>query len=171
LKVRLNFAKNFRVYIDDLANAQVAEVDIRSSDDGVVWGSWVNLLHWDTQTVTDINSIPEQVDISQYADGKQIQVRFHFFQAQYDYWFAVDSIVVTGELGEQPAAPLPIIAPDGSLSWDPFGGGNYTVQFTDDLPGGVWNSVPGTAWPITATTWPGEGISGLLKRYYRVLSE
>jgi len=57
-----------------------------------------------------------------------------------------------------------------AISWEPFGGGQYTVQWTDDLFSGAWHSVPGT-WPSTETSWPGEDISALNGRYYRVMSE
>ena len=92
--VRLDFSKNYRVYPEDTWNAQIAEVDVRSSDDGVTLGSWVNLVHYDRTTVAEYDTDPEHVDISQYADGKIIQIRFHYYAADFDYWFAIDNIRV-----------------------------------------------------------------------------
>jgi len=64
----------------------------------------------------------------------------------------------------------PGIGQDGSLSWGAFGGGNYTVEYCDDLAGANWQPVPGT-WPTTETAWSGEDIAPLSGRYYRVRSE
>jgi hypothetical protein len=91
--VRLDFSRNYRVY-DDVGHDQVAEVDIRSSNDGGTWSQWVNLQHYDRAGGSSSGS--EQVDISAYADGKVIQIRWHFYDTYYDYWFAVDNIVVSG---------------------------------------------------------------------------
>ena len=57
------------------------------------------------------------------------------------------------------------------LVWGEFGGGSYTVQYTDDVTAGDWQPAPGFSWPITETSWSGEHIGALAGRYYRVLSE
>ncbi len=95
-KVRLNFNKNYRVYADDTADDQVAEVDVRE-----VGGDWVNLLHYDRTTVGVYDTAAEVVDLSAY-DGKVIQIRFHFYEANFAYWFAVDKIRVCGEPSSLP---------------------------------------------------------------------
>ncbi len=174
IKLRLDFNKNFRIYPDDTTHLQVGEVDIRTYNEGTSsWGGWVNLLHYDRNNVTDINSSPEQVDLSAY-DESRLQIRWHFHQAMYDYWFAVDDIVLTGEMKEIPGGDVRLIGlvqGKVELTWDAFGGGNYTVEYTADLTSGNWQPVPGVTWPITATTWPGETIATLPTRYYRVRSE
>jgi len=173
-RVRLNFNKNYHVYPDDADHAQIAEVDIRSSDDGVTWGDWVNLLHWDRTTVTEYDTDPEQVDISAYADHKFIQVRWHYYDATFDYWFAIDDVRVSGDKEkEEPGKVIDLGYAEGkvSLGWEAFGGGNYTVEYTEDLASGNWQPVPDVTWPITETTWPGEDIGVLPGRYYRVRSE
>jgi hypothetical protein len=175
--VRLNFNMNYRRYIDDLDHDQVAEVDVRISDDGVTWGSWVNLLRWDINTVADTASGAEEVDLSAHADGKFIQVRWHFYEANYDYWFAVDDIRVSGD--KVPVEPeegnilsVGYVAGVADLTWETFGDGNYTVQYTADLTSGSWDPIPDESWPITATTWSGD-ISAILGQgvYLRVRSE
>jgi hypothetical protein len=115
---------------------------------------------------------PEEVDVSAYADNKKIQIRWHFYDVQWDYWFAVDEIRVSGE----PAGPLPPPAgisegPAGPvLSWEEFGDGNYTLEFTDDLLSGMWKKLPGT-WPITSTTWQDTSATdAVLIRFYRAES-
>jgi hypothetical protein len=176
-RVRLNFNKNYRPYFDDTDHLQIAEVDIRSSDDGVIWGDWINLLHWDRTTVADIESNPEEVDIAAHADGKFIQVRWHFYDAMFDYWFAVDDIRISGDKVEEPPLKGDILTIGyvegvAALEWEEFGPGNYTVEYTNDLTSGSWDPIPGEAWPITATNWSGnidaifgEGV------YLRVVSE
>ena len=173
LWLRLDFSKNFRIYPDDTTHLQVGEVDIRVYDEETSsWGDWVTLLHYDRTTVADINSSPEQVDLSAY-DERRIQIRWHFHQATYDYWFAVDDIVLSGEMKEIPVGEvlyLGLVEGKVQLTWEEFGGGNYTVEYADDLTSD-WQPVPGVAWPITETTWPGESIGALPTRYYRVRSE
>jgi hypothetical protein len=174
LRLRLTFSKNFRIYLEDTTNLQVGEVDIRTYDEGTSsWGGWINLLRWDSTTVSDINSNPELVDLSAY-DEKKLQIRWHFHQASYDYWFAVDDIVLTGEMKEIPSGQvlsLGLVEGKVELTWEVFGGGNYTVEYASDLTTGNWQPVPGFTWPISETTWPGQDIGTLPTRYYRVRSE
>jgi hypothetical protein len=176
-KVRLNFNKNYRMFDDPNPDrTQDAEVDIRSFDPVSGWSNWTNLLHLDRSDV-DPNadppelSNPEVFDLSPY-DGKKVQIRFHFFHAEYDYWFAVDNIRVSGEQPPQ-EIPLPDVTLDPgtgalTISWTSFGSGQYTVETTMDLVNEAWAPVPGETWPTTQTSWsktlPADG-----KRYYRVM--
>jgi len=57
-----------------------------------------------------------------------------------------------------------------SLTWYPFGNGKYTVQWINDLITGAWQDAEGI-WPTTETFWAGENISGIRKRFYRVMSQ
>jgi len=172
-KLRLNFNKNFRVYSEDTAHDQVGEVDVRE-----VGGDWVNLLRFDITTV-DLNqdpaddTTPEVVDLSAY-DEKIIQIRWHYYEANYDYWFAIDDVVVSGD--KKPEKPpegdvTGVVLDQGkvALTWE-SSADNYTVEYTDDLAGANWQPVPGT-WPTTEMTWSGEDIGALTHRYYRVRSE
>jgi hypothetical protein len=173
-KVRLDFNMNYRAYPDDTAHLQIAEVDIRSSEDGVTWGDWGTLLSWDTSTVVDYATGAERLDISANADGKIIQVRWHFYEANYDYWFAIDDVRVSGEKeaeGPGVIGDVQYVAGKVALAWEAFGGGNYTVEYCGDLFVGDWQPVPGFTWPIAETTWTGEDIVTLDGRYYRVRSE
>jgi hypothetical protein len=176
-QVRLEFNMNYLAYPDDTTHLQIADVDIRSSDDGVVWGDWVNLLRWDTSTVAESASGPEEVDISANADGKIIQIRFHYYDANFDYWFAVDDLRVSGDKVEVPPEKgniltIGYVAGVADLTWEVFGPGNYTVQYTADLPSDDWQPVPGVTWPITDTTWSGN-IDAIFGQgvYLRVRSE
>ncbi len=161
IKVRLNFSKNYGIY-EDPEHLQVAEVDIQVFDNGV-WGEWVTLLHWDRSSGD--SATPEQVDISSFADKKTIRLRWHFYDAKWDYWFAIDDVRVSGERVEQP--PLPPCH-GFRVCWPPIGNGEYTVQQSDDLVS--WVNAPGT-WPITSGCWCSGDISGVRKRFYRVMSQ
>ena len=132
------------------------------------WADWVNVFRRDRTQGDD--SLPEDIDLSGIADGKTVQLRWHFYETYYDYWFAVDNVIVSGVPG---VGKLPPIALEGSsvtISWEPFGTGSYTVQFTDDLAVPDWQAVPGE-WPVTQTTWSGEVSPSVSKRFYRVVSE
>jgi hypothetical protein len=174
-KIRLDFIKNYRAYPDDAAHDQIAEVDVRSSDDGSAWGGWVNLLRWERSSVTEFAIGPEQVNLSAQADGKFIQIRWHYYEANFDYWFAIDNVRVSGDRGEEPPPPRPTIGIEGdnvSLSWEHFGGGSYTVEYTEDLTADDWRPVEGVTWPIVE----GGGVVPIplphpAALYYRVRSE
>jgi hypothetical protein len=176
---RLYFNMNYRVYTEDTdpTHTQNADVDLRTSDDGVTWGNWMNLLSWDRTTVAETASGAEEVDISALADGKFFQVRWRFYNANFDYWFAVDDVRIIADRIDVPPPKGNIlsvgyVAGVADLTWETFGGGNYTVQYTTDLTSGSWDPVPGTTWPITATDWSGD-ISAILGQgaYLRVRSD
>ncbi|MHC4558191.1 MAG: LamG domain-containing protein [Planctomycetota bacterium] len=171
INVRLDFSKNFRVYADD-PHDQIAEVDIRSSDDGITWSGWINLLRYDRITTSHVDSNPEQLDISQYADGKRVQIRFHFYDAVYDYWFAVDDLVVSGEpvvnagpdhvFGTPVPIPMPYPVPlVGTVTDDglPAPPGQMTVEWSvvsgpGDVGVGDGNmdmKDPDSSYPVVAT--------------------
>ncbi len=174
--VRLNFTMNYKRYIDDVDHDQIADVDVRSSEDGVTWGNWTNLLRWDINTVADTASGAQEVDLSAHADGQFIQVRWRFHEANYDYWFAIDDIRVSGDKGngQPPVEGPPIRYRNGvaEIWWYAFGTGNYTVEYTDDLTSAIWNPVPGVTWPITRTAWSGDITAIFAKAVYlRVRSE
>lgn len=96
-KVRLQFNENFRPY-DDPEHQQVAQVDIRALESSSGWSEWVSLLKLDSTSVYFTEkSDAKNMDISSIADGHKIQIRFYFREAKWDWWFAVDEIMVTGE--------------------------------------------------------------------------
>ena len=170
-KVRLNFNKNYRAY-EDPDHTQTAEVDIRSFDPASGWSNWTNLLHLDTTSVpagldpAELSD-PEVFDLSPY-DGKKIQLKFHFFDAEYDYWFAIDKVRVSGvQLPEE--IPLPTITlapPNLTISWTSFGPGQYSVERTTNLKG-TWTKVAG---PFGQTSYTAP-IPADRTVYFRVVSQ
>ncbi len=132
-KVRLHFDKNYRVYLDDMDHLQIAEVDVRVLNEGTGnWGEWINVIHHESDPYGPWgedrgDSRPEAVDLSVYADGKRIQLRWHYYDAVYDWWFAIDDILVSGERAGGAASPV-ILGDGGSECSD---GKNITLRSTD----------------------------------------
>jgi hypothetical protein len=153
-KLRLNFSKNYRIYVADPDHSQTAEVSIRSFDPATGWSGWVNLMHLefaDVPTDLEILSDPEVHDLSAF-DGKKIQLKFHYFDAEYDYWFAFDKVRVSG-VQEAVEIPLPVLTlapPNLTITWTGFAA-QYTVEHTADLKG-TWTQVGG---PTTQTSFTG----------------
>jgi hypothetical protein len=54
-----------------------------------------------------------------------------------------------------------------SLQWTPIYP-RYTVQYRTGFSG-AWNPVPGTTWPIKASSWTGDNMTGEHQRIYRVI--
>jgi hypothetical protein len=169
-KLRMNFSKNYRIY-DDPDHAQEAEVDIRSFDPATGWSGWTNLLHLDTSSVPaglepPILSDPEVFDLSAY-DGKKIQLKFHFFNAMYDYWFAFDKVRVSGVQlpQETPRPDIALEAGNVTVSWDAFAG-QYTVEYATN-PGGGWTQIAG---PTSQTSFT-HAIPADKTGYYRIVGQ
>ncbi len=53
-----------------------------------------------------------------------------------------------------------------TIEWEPFGGGQYTVQTTTDLASGVWTDAPGE-WP-TEARWYATDVIGIKQVFIRV---
>ncbi len=188
LRLRLSFSKNFRVYPDDFDHTQIAEVDIRAFDITTwAWDEWVNLLHFDYDTVPPdldpaIDSSPEKLDLSAY-DGEIIQLRWHFYDAVWDWWFAIDDVMVSGEYVPAPPPPPPPPPPgrdiwivggcffwpyDGlRIVWRDVGAAVYYLEYSGDLAAGEWEPVVG---PIIGTECCIAFLGGNAG-YFRVRSE
>ncbi|MDP2897055.1 MAG: carbohydrate-binding protein, partial [bacterium] len=169
--LRLNFNYNYRIY-DDADHTQTAEVDIRSFNPTTGWGGWTNLLHLEMSDIDPTAdppelSGPEVFDLSAY-DGKKIQLKFHFFDAEYDYWFAVDKIRVSGVqlLQQIPLPEIRLVAGNVTVSWDAFGPGQYSVEYTANVKG-TWTKIAG---PFSQTSFT-EAMRADKAGYYRILGQ
>ena len=175
--LRLTFDWNYRIY-DDVDHDQIAEADIRVYDpDALAWGEWNNLMHLE-QSDVDLNLDPpemsdnEVLDLSAY-DRKIIQVRWHFYDADWDYWFAIDNVRVSG-IPMPPPLPPQFLRPGGvtedtaELCVGPGFGEQYTIQYCDDLVIGNWHFIPGIEWPIAEPRCILDDIRGVRQRFYRV---
>ncbi len=171
IRLKLDFSKNFRVYPEDLDHTQIAELDIRE-----VGGDWVNLLSYNVDSIDPlldpaVDSSPEKLDLSAY-DGKTFQLRWHFYDATWDWWWAIDNVMVSGEPKPTPPPPKGVIltvriaAGKLSVTWSVFGTESYYIDYTTDLTG-AWSEVAG---PLTGTSSSDVVISGS-SGFYRVRAE
>ncbi len=175
IRLKLDFSKNFRVYPDDADHTQIAELDIRE-----VGGGWVKLLSYNVNSIDPnldpaVDSTPEKLDLSAY-DGKTFQLRWRFYDASWDWWFAIDNVMVSGD--PKPTEPPPkgviktVSIADGqlTLTWSEFGTtGDYYIERSIDLL--TWEELNGpitdTSSSVTIVPPPGTEETA----YYRVRSE
>ncbi|MEM6640257.1 MAG: trypsin-like peptidase domain-containing protein, partial [Pseudomonadota bacterium] len=84
--VTLSFMHDFNHYV--AGQDEKADVDIRSS---ATEGEWVNIARYqggDTSGTV-------QIDITSYA-ADDLEIRFHYYDAEYEWWWAVDDIAILG---------------------------------------------------------------------------
>ncbi|NQT84864.1 hypothetical protein HQ563_17740 [bacterium] len=172
--VLVEFGSNIEIYEPDIGVFdQVYDLDLQTYDEEAQsWSDWANVFHHEGADGDD--SSPHFVDVSGLADGKRIKLRWRFWEANYDYWWAVDNIRVTAETPAAETGRILSIAVAGdtiSLTWESFSTGYYRVQYTDDLTSGTWSDVPGQTWPITEEQWTGDDVSATKSRFYRVISD
>ncbi|MDP2898841.1 MAG: DUF5010 C-terminal domain-containing protein [bacterium] len=174
VNVHLSFSKNINIFEEDPdQNLQVCEADVQVYDEETsTWGAWTWVFHHDRTNGDD--SVPEQIRISSIADRKKVRLRWRFYSTYYDYWFALDDIKVSGiPLPPSPGPPIRTIGVAGAtvtLSWEAFGSGRYTVQYTGDLTSRDWQNASGS-WPISETSWTGDDTTDVPSRFYRILGE
>jgi hypothetical protein len=116
--------------------AELADVDVRSSLTG---GSWVNVGRWSADTV---NPQSESFDITAQAAGAaDLQIRWHYYLANFEWYWYVDNVVVSftapGDCEANPCGEsLPpsaqggaLFVDRGTLTWDldPLASNGYTV--------------------------------------------
>lgn len=107
-----------------------------------------------------------------FCGGPDTFSQAHTGQPQRAYYSYINAMVNRWRIGGSPP-PRPIIerVENGiSLSWISFGSGRYTVQWTDSLAGGAWQT-PSGVWPTTETTWTVESFPSVPYRFYRVTSQ
>ncbi len=86
--VTLQFDQYFNRYSGGLA--EIADVDVRSS---ATAGAWVNVLR--QQSASSPNPDHQTIDITAQAAGAAtVQVRFHYYNAQYEFYWQVDNVKV-----------------------------------------------------------------------------
>ena len=114
--VTLEFDQYFHWYSG--GTNEIADVDVRSAATG---GAWVNVLRM--QGAEGTNPDHRTISISAQAVGApDVQVRFHYYQGTWEWWWQVDNIKVTttGPVGcvmnvcaGPPSVPHPV--PDGTF--------------------------------------------------------
>ncbi|MCU0304371.1 MAG: serine protease [Thermoanaerobaculales bacterium] len=87
-QIELRFNHDFNWYSG--GNDEQCDVDVRSSATG---GSWVNVANFSGGPASG----QAAVDISaQAVDQTDVQVRFHYYNATYEWWWAVDDVEIAG---------------------------------------------------------------------------
>lgn len=107
-----------------------------------------------------------------FCGGTDTWSESHTGKPQRSYYRWINAMVNRWKRGPSPPA-TPIITKAGnavSLTWESFGGGQYTVRWADRLLGSQWRNVSGP-WPTPDTSWAGEDITGIGQRYYHVMSQ
>jgi len=86
--VTLRFDQYFNRFSGGLA--EVGDIDVRSS---LTAGAWVNRLR--QQAASSPNPDQQTIDLTAAAAGAtNVQVRFHYFNAQYEFYWQVDNVRV-----------------------------------------------------------------------------
>jgi len=171
--VSVEFSTHINIHEEDEdGDLQTTDFDISVYDPhSRLWSDWMTIFTRD-RSFGDLSSTqPLSFDIASLADGKKIRLRWHFYNTRFDFWWAVDRVVVSGQALKSKIASMEINGENEvTLSWDRFATGYYTVQYTDDLTHGSWTDAEGATWPIIATTWTGALPSHKPMRFYRVVS-
>ena len=88
ITVTLQFDQYFRWFSG--GQAEIADVDVRSSLTG---NAWVNVLR--QQGASSPNPDHKTINITAQAAGAaNVQVRFHYYQAAFEWWWMVDNVKV-----------------------------------------------------------------------------
>lgn len=126
--LRLEFKHDFSYYSG--GGDEQCDVDIRSS----LTGDWVNIANYRGASAS--GSVV--LDITQYAaDQSDVQVRFHHWDASYDWWWAVDDVAIVGSNGFVCGGPFFAEYGDGCA-----GGGGFLPHLS-----GSGQATPGS--PVT----------------------
>ncbi len=173
--VTVRFSSYINIWEGDLeGDLQKTDFDISIYDrDSRSWSDWVTVFTHDYSGGDQVSTAPLSFDISHLVDGKKVRLRWHFYDTRYDFWWAIDNVVVSGRPVGKPR--IVAVEVDGgsllTLSWERFGTGYYTVQHTDDPNNPAWTDAEGATWPIMPATWTGQLPAGQRRRFYRVISE
>ncbi len=108
-QVLLQFQHDFRWY--PLGTDEKGDIDVRSSSTG---GEWVTVQSYFGQVFDG----PVELDISAWAMGQtDLQVRFHYYDARFEWWWGVDDVFLVGNNGFVCEPFVPLFA-DGFESGD-----------------------------------------------------
>jgi hypothetical protein len=117
-RVVLEFSNQFRWYSGGLE--EVADVDV-SVDGGT---TWTNVFR--VQALNDgyPTANTKVVDITDLAAGKpNVKIRFHYYNANYDWWWAIDNVKVTCYVPSCNVCATSVLTPANLSIQDPNGNG------------------------------------------------
>ena len=160
-EVHLEFRQNVNVY-DENDFPEVFNVYVSNDPAHENWES--NQVPFWKEDRGD-TPYPRCVDISEFADGKKIKIRWRY-TANYDNWWAIDDVRVIGRPAlELSSFELNAAAGEVSIAWD-APDGFFAIEASDDS---TFSSVTELATGITQKQWSGtdpEVSHG--QRFYRV---
>ncbi len=114
--VTLQFSHDFHWYSG--SGEEQGDVDVRST---ATAGTWVNVLNFSGADSSGMVTL----DITAYA-APDLQLRFHYYDASYDWWWAIDDIYLLGDDGF-------VCEAYGALFSDGFESGDKTL-WTRTIP-------------------------------------
>jgi hypothetical protein len=65
--------------------------------DSATWSPWMNVFTRDMTMGDWTSDTPRFFSLSPLADGRRMKLRWRFHEAEYDYWWAIDNVRVSGE--------------------------------------------------------------------------
>jgi hypothetical protein len=160
--VRLEFRQHIDVYQEENPD-EVLNVHISNDPAHQDWES--NIVPFWREQDGDW-TYPRSIDISQFADGQKIKIRWRY-RANNDYWWAVDDVKIIGRPKVLQVSNLQF-APstrEVSVSWD-APDGSFTIEASSDPS---FSIVAELATGVTAKQWTGTDPGALNnQRVYRV---
>ena len=101
----LEFDHYFNFYSD---GTEKADVDVRST---LTAGAWVNVAQWLADTA---NPEHAAIDITAVAAGAaDVEIRWHYYDADFDYYWYVDNVAITYPAAADCAMPVCLAGPAG----------------------------------------------------------
>jgi hypothetical protein len=98
--------------------AEAGDVDVRSS---ATSGGWINVLR--QETASSPNPDHQSINLDTLASGaSNVQVRFHYFNAQYDFYWQVDNVKVDTT---QPGACTQVVCAAAPNAAKPVADGSF----------------------------------------------
>lgn len=162
-EVRLVFRQNITVY-DEENPDEVFNVHVSSDPAHQNWESnWTPL--WREQDGDWF--YPRSIDISDFAAGKKIKIRWRY-TANFDYWWAIDDVKLIGRPNVLEVASLQVnaAAREVSIAWD-APDGLFTIEASGDS---AFFIAAELATEISEKQWTGTdpGMVSSGQRFYRV---
>jgi hypothetical protein len=162
--VRLEFRQNLKVFTSNESGNFPEVFNLHISNDAAHqnWQS-TKVPFW--KEADGDTLYPRSIDISEFADGKKMKIRWRY-TASFDNWWAIDDVRVIG-LARVTLNTFQVHAGSGEVSftWD-APDGFFAIEASDDS---TFSSATELATGITQKQWtgPDPGISEQ-KRFYRV---
>ncbi len=130
LDVTLSFEHVFKWY-EELPD-EVADVDVR-----VDGGSWQNVARYDSYgDNTTMNGELVELDISSIVDGQpNVQIRWHYYNANWEWYWGIDDVEITASLVSQPTPGD--FEPDCDVDFYDFA--TLAAAWLSSSGGGEWN--------------------------------